>query len=117
MATYSVSTATTVPTTPETTPMIVIVSALDEPDELDDEDIGLMLWCVAIFITSVVGLGPYVNNLLEMGEPSAVLPNNNWEQNESQTEVAVAPSAELKQYAEAISDKVDPEPASLHAHT
>jgi hypothetical protein len=77
MATYSVSTATTVPTTPETTPTIVIVSALDELDELDDEDVGLVLWSVAVFITSVVGLGPYVNNLLEAGEPSAVLPNNN----------------------------------------
>ena len=66
----------------------------DGEDVSDGEDVGLVLGD-AVFITPVVGLEPYVNTLLEVGEPStAPLPNNNWEQNESQTEVAVAPAAE-----------------------
>ena len=62
--------------------MIVIVSELVELDELDGEDVGLVPWGVAVYVTPVVELGPYVNNLLEVGEPSTALPNNNWEQNE-----------------------------------
>ena len=46
--------------------MIVTASEFDELDELDGEDVGLVLWNVAVFVTPVVGFGPAVNDLLEV---------------------------------------------------
>jgi hypothetical protein len=46
---------------------------LEEPDGLDGEDVGLLFWTVATFVTALV---PYVKNILDVGEPPPGLATN-----------------------------------------